>query len=102
MPITAALALTAANERQIVNAFRVQHALTGGTARPLRELGLHDSRTLRQMVESTVVRRAGPERYFLDEGTWAGRRQLQGRTILRVVLALALTAVAAALYVYGR
>ena len=102
MGITAALAITAANERQIVSAFRQQRALSGALARPLPELGLADSLTLRHMVLSTVIRRAGPHRYFLDEKIWAGRRQLRGRTILRAFLALVILAVATAIYAYGR
>ena len=102
MGITAALAITAADERQIVNAFRRGHALTGPLARPLRDLGLNDSRTLRHMVVSTVIRRAGPHRYFLDEKVWAGRRQLRGRTVLRVMVVLAMVAAAAAVWAYGR
>ncbi len=102
MSITAALALTAANERQIIRAFRAQHALDVPTARSLRELGLNDSRSLRTMVVSAVIRRVGPERYFLDERIWADRRQLRGATIARLLVALAIGVAGVALYFYGR
>jgi len=102
MGVTAALALTAANERQIVDAFRGGRALSSSLARPLRELGLNDSRTLRQMVSATIIRRVGPHRYFLDEQVWAGRRRLRGRTVWRVLLVLVMVALVAAVYAYGR
>jgi hypothetical protein len=82
------LARTAADQRQIVKAFRAARAMTGATARRLRDLGLNDSGPLRRMVLSTIIRRAGPERYFLDEAVWSSRRRLKGRTVLRIALAL--------------
>jgi hypothetical protein len=97
-----ARALTAANERQIVHAFRKLRALDGSLARPLRELGLSDSRTLREMVVSTVICRAGPQRYFLDEKVWAHRRQLPWRPVARTLVVLAIVGAAAALYLHGR
>ena len=102
MGVDAALALTAANARRIVDAFRKERALNEALARPLRKLGLSDSRTLRQMVVSTVIRRAGPQRYFLDEKTWAERRQLRWRMVARTLVVLAIVAAGAALYRLGR
>ena len=102
MSTAAVLALTALNERHIVKAFRAERAITGSTARRLRDLGLGPSQTLRRMVASTILRKAGPERYFLDEDVWATRRQLPGRTIVRIAVALGCAAVAATLYLVTR
>jgi hypothetical protein len=102
MGVTAALALTAANARRIVDAFRKERALNEALARPLRKLGLSDSRTLRQMVVSTIIRKAGSQRYFLDETVWAHRRQLRWRTVARTLIVIAIVAAAAALYLLGR
>ena len=70
----AARAKTAANEQQIVQIFRVARAVTLRTARSLSDLGLNNSRALQHLVTVAILRRAGPERYFLDETAWAGRR----------------------------
>jgi hypothetical protein len=102
MRLTAALALTAANERHIVDVFRTEHAVSSASSRTLRTLGLNDSPPLRQMVVALVIRRVDSDRYFLDEQAWAGRRQLQGTTIVRVLIAAATIAAVAALYFYGR
>lgn len=91
--------LRAANERQVVNAFRVQRALTLKTALPLNALGIGgSSETLRGMLVAGTIRRAGPERYYLDEQLLASQRQLSSRTVLRVVLGIVAVATAAALY----
>lgn len=97
MRITAAHALAVANERRIVDAFRSGHAVTNSMSRTLRALGLSDSPPLRLLVGSAVIRRAGPDRYFLDERTWASRRQLRVGTIGRLLFAVAAVAAAAAL-----
>jgi len=94
MSTTAALALTAANERQIIEAFRGLRAVNLKAARQLRELGLNDSKALRGMVAATIIRRAGPQRYFLDESVWAGRRGVAGSTAVRVAVVLAVLAAA--------
>jgi hypothetical protein len=96
MGTAATLARTAADQRQIVKAFRAARAMTGATARRLHELGLNDSGPLRRMVTSTIIRKAGPERYFLDDAAWASRRRLTGRTALRIALGLALALAALA------
>jgi hypothetical protein len=54
------------------------------------------------MVAALVIRRVGSDRYFLDETVWAQRRGLQGATIVRVLVAAAILATAAALCFYGR
>lgn len=76
MRTTAGVALVNRNELQIINAFRSERAVSGASARRLRELGLKDTRVLKAMVTSAVIRKAGPERYFLDEGMWASRRHI--------------------------
>ena len=95
MDSSAALLLAAASERRIVKAFRTGHALSGTSARHLKDLGLKDSAALKGLIVGTVIRKAGPDRYFLDERLWASRRDLEWRTVLRVVVVLGLVAAAA-------
>lgn len=102
MQITAALALTRAGEQQIVKAFRAGRAVSKASAKPLREIGLNDSRPLRTMVTATIIRRAGPDRYFLDEPTWAGRRQLGAGTMVRLLVVAGIVLAALLVYFIGR
>lgn len=82
--------LRAATPREIVRVFRALDAHSLGTARALDELGLQDSKTLRQMVASGEVRRYGPYRYFLDETVLAAHHRARQRPLRRVALAMAL------------
>jgi len=102
MGFTASLALTAANEHKIVHALRAAGAFSGATARRLPDLRLNRTRTLQDMVKSAIVRRAGAERYFLDEDVLARRRQLKGRTIGRLALAAGLVLAMTLFYLVGR
>ena len=97
MRLITSLALKTANQREIVDRFRSARAVTGATALPLRELRLNDSVPLRVMVAASLIRRAGPERYFLDEKAWASMRGLKGGTVLRLALGLLLAAAVVAL-----
>lgn len=78
--------LTARYQRTIVKAFRLHNAISGQAAQRLRDLGLKDSDVLRQLVTATVVRKAGPERYFLHEPTWDARSHVSSRTLGGLVL----------------
>jgi hypothetical protein len=101
MSTLAPVLLTARYERQIVKAFRNQRAVSGRTAQRLRDLGLKDSAVLRQLITATIVRKAGPERYFLHEQTWVARGHLSWRTVGFIMLAAGLAA-ATGLYLLER
>lgn len=76
--------------------------MSGPTARPLRDLGLKDTVVLRGMIASAVIRKAGPERYFLDEAVWAARRHWSlWHLVLVVVGVLLAVGVGAILLVSG-
>jgi len=88
--------LAALNERKVVTIFRAARALSGTTARRLADLRLTSSAALRVLLAERVIRKAGAERYFLDESLWANRRRMSGRAMARVGIA-ALLVVAAGL-----
>lgn len=102
MNAAALLARAARDERRIVDAFRSKGALTLGSALELRTLGLTDSRALRTMVADAIIKKAGPDRWFLDETGWASRRGITRRTMLRVAMALGVAIVAALIYFASR
>lgn len=102
MSVTATLALAASNARRVVGAFRAGRAVTGSSARRLADLRVNLSPTLRELINARIVRKAGADRYYLDEDLWARRRQVSGRTLLRVAIPAALALAAGALWVIGR
>ena len=101
MRVSGTLALAALNARKVVSVFRAAGATNGSKARLLVELRLNNSVTLRDLVEARVVRKAGADRYFLDEDVWAQRRRISAGTALRVALPLILALVALFLYRSG-
>lgn len=94
--------LAASNERRVVNAFRAARALSGATARRLADLRLTSSAALRVLLTERVIRKAGAERYFLDESLWANRRRMSGLTMARVGIAAALAVGAGLVFWFGR
>ncbi|HWO88078.1 MAG TPA: hypothetical protein VNL98_02890 [Gemmatimonadales bacterium] len=92
MASTAAQAL-AASESRIVGLFRAGGALNSATAQRLQKLGLSDGKELRGLVKASIIRRAGAGRYFLSETTWATRRHLGARAMVRMLVVVAAVAV---------
>ena len=94
--------LMARQRLRIVGAFRAERALSGPSARKLRDLGLKDTRVLQDMITSAVIRKAGPERYFLDERVWASRHDWPVWQLALVVLGVVLLAAVGAVFLNGR
>lgn len=83
-------------EKEIVKVFRRHWATSAPAARKLRDLGLKDNAVLQGLLTATVLRRAGPERYFLHEPTWQARDHMSWATtgkVAIVVVALVVLAV---------
>ena len=102
MSVSASLALAASNARKVVGAFRSGRAVTGGSAQRLADLRINPSPTLRELIDARIVRKAGADRYFLDEELWAERRQVSGRTLARVMVVAGLALLAVAVWLIGR
>lgn len=102
MRVSESLSLAASNARKVVSAFRAAGALSGGRALHLTELRLNNSAALRELIQAKVIRKAGADRYYLDEAIWAQRRRLAVGTILRFGVPLVLALLAAVLYWGGR
>ena len=92
MPRFDIIILRTASPREIVRAFRALDARSIASARPLDELDLRDSQTLRRMVASAELRRHGPYRYYLDEKVLAEHARTRQRPLRRAALAMALAA----------
>ena len=102
MATTAGVALVSQYELQIITAFRAANAVSGPSAQRLPSLGLKDTRVFRGMISSSVIRKAGPDRFFLDEGVWASRRHMTPRQLLMVAVGALVVLAAAALYLGSR
>jgi hypothetical protein len=102
MRTTAGAALTNQFELKIINAFRAERALSPPSAQRLRDLGLKDTRVLRGLVTSSVIRKAGPERYFLDERVWAARHHAPTWRLVLVVVGVLLAVGLGALVLNSR
>jgi hypothetical protein len=94
--------LTARYERQIVKAFRARSALSGPTAQRLRDLGLKDSPHLQGMVTATILRKAGPERFFLHEATWAAKDHMSWQTVRKLAISAVILVAVIAIYLWLR
>jgi hypothetical protein len=102
MSTTAGAVLAARYQLQIVRAFRAERALSGPSARRLRDLGLKDTEVLRQLIATAVIRKAGPERFFLDEDVWAARRHWPVWRLALVVLGVILLMALGVLFLDSR
>lgn len=76
--------LAARYERQVVKTFRQRKATSGPRAQRLKDLGLRDTDHLRSMVAATILRKAGPERFYLHEATWEARDHMSWETVGRL------------------
>ena len=66
------------------------------------DLGLRDSAQLRELVRATIIKRSGKDRYFLDEGVWARRRNFKTGVLLRITVLVIFVLVSVALLAAGR
>lgn len=101
MDNAATVARSARVEREIVATFRRHRALSGGAALRLRDLGLVGNPVLKGMMTRYVIRRAGPERYFLHEPSWTAESQAMP-WLSRVAIAIIVAGVALAIYLANR
>jgi hypothetical protein len=88
MRTNAGAILTDRYQLQIIKAFRSERALSGQSARKLRELGVKDTEAFRGLIDTFVIRKAGPERFFLDEKVWVSQRKSPKWLIPGVIVAL--------------
>ena len=98
MRVSESLALAASNARKVVGIFRAAGAVNGRRAQQLADLRLNNSTALRDLIQSRVVRKAGADRYVLDEAVWAQRRRFAAGPLLRLAAPLGLALITAWLY----
>jgi len=94
--MSAIAAIIIRREKDLVALFRQAKAVSAETAQPLSRLGASDDVALKRLRRRAVVREAGPDRFYLDEPSWAAVTMLRRRMTLVVFgLALAILAILA-------
>ena len=90
MGAAAAIAITRMKEREVVDDFRAAGALTPATAQSYTAMGFGESRAIKRLHDSAVIREASPGLYYLDEEVWIAVRRNRRRRALMIGLVLAL------------
>jgi hypothetical protein len=84
-------------ERRMVGRLRAAGAVSREQARTLEELGITRGVILRRLRERAVIRQAAPDRFYLDEESWAAVRRSRRRAI-HVLWVIALVVLLAVLF----
>jgi len=90
MGAAAAIAIMRMKEREVVDDFRAAGALTPATAQSYTAMGFGESRAIKRLHDSAVIREASPGLYYLDEEVWIAVRRNRRRRALMIGLVLAL------------
>ena len=86
----AAIAIMRMKERQVVDDFRAAGALTPSTAQSYDAMGFGQTRAIKRLHDSAVIREAAPGKYYLDEEVWIAVRRNRRRRGIMIGLVLAL------------
>jgi hypothetical protein len=90
MGAAAAIAMMRLKERQVVDDFRAAGAVTPATAQSYAAMGFGETRAIKRLHDSAVIREASPGLYYLDEEVWIAVRRNRQRRALVVGFVLAL------------
>jgi len=71
-------------EREVVDDFRAAGALTPSTAQSYTAMGFGETRAVKRLHDSAVIREAAPGLYYLDEEVWLAVRRNRRRRALMV------------------
>ncbi len=84
MGAAAAIAIMRMKEREVVDDFRAAGALTPSTAQSYTAMGFGETRAVKRLHDSAVIREAAPGLYYLDEEVWRAVRRNRRRRALMV------------------
>jgi hypothetical protein len=83
MGAAGAIAIMRMKERQVVDDFRAAGAVTPSTAQSYAAMGFGETRAMKRLHDSAVIRETSPGLYYLDEEVWmAVRRNRRRRAVL--------------------
>jgi len=84
MGAAAAVAIMRMKEREVVDDFRAAGALTPSTAQSYAGMGFGQTRAIKRLHDSAVIREASPGLYYLDEEVWTAVRRNRRRRALMI------------------
>jgi hypothetical protein len=84
MGAAAAIAIMRMKEREVVDDFRAAGALTPSTAQSYTAMGFGESRAVKRLHDSAVIREAAPGLFYLDEEVWIAVRRNRRRRALMI------------------
>ncbi|SRR6266566_1300491 len=90
MGAAAAVAIMRLKEREVVDDFRAAGAVTPSTAQSYAALGFGQTRAMKRLHDSAVIRETSPGLYYLDEEVWIAVRRNRRRRVVMIGTALAL------------
>jgi hypothetical protein len=90
MGAAGAIAIMRMKERQVVDDFRAAGAITPSTAQSYAAMGFGETRAIKRLHDSAVIREASPGLYYLDEEVWTAVRRNRRRRAVLVGSVLAL------------
>lgn len=89
----AVIAILIRKEKDLVQHFRANRALSQGTALTLNQLTIDEDRTFRRLRNAEVIREAARDHFYLDESTLLERRRSSRRVTSVIAIVLAVLAV---------
>jgi hypothetical protein len=90
---TAAVAVIARRERELVDVFRAAGATSLSTARSFGDLGVDENVATRRLRRRAVLREAAPGLWYLDEPSWEAMRTMRQRVGFLLLFLVALAAI---------
>ena len=84
MGAAAAVAIMRMKEREVVDDFRAAGALTPSTAQSYAGMGFGQTRAIKRLHDSAVIRESSPGLYYLDEEVWTAVRHNRRRRALMI------------------
>ena len=90
MGAAAAIAIMRLKEREVVDDFRAAGALTPSTAQSYDAMGFGQTRAIKRLHDSAVIREVSPGLFYLDEDVWIAVRRNRRRRAVMIGSVLAL------------
>ena len=90
MGAAAAIAIMRMKEREVVDDFRAAGAISPSTAQSYAGMGFGETRALKRLHDSAVIRETSPGLFYLDEEVWIAVRRNRRRRAVMILSVLAL------------
>jgi hypothetical protein len=89
-------------EKELLEHFRQQGALTMATARTLNALSISENVEFRRLRARAVIREGPTGAYYLDEASWTAVRRARQRLLTVLLIMAMVVAIAVVVFARGR